>query len=295
MFYTSLSDAERDKLKTERQWLRKGFVPLCPDAGTVMYSNHFCNGQYRYLTAEEVRPATDAELAPYRNAQREKQHARRQRAARQKKLLALCAQQRAVDTAAYEQVVPYRTAVIDVETTGLEFDAEILQVSVLDADSDQCLFDSLVRPYYTTAWPEAMKVNHITPEMVSTAPYFHQILPSLNRVLAECKTVVGYNFIDFDRYYLERFGAVFKGEQVVDVMLMFAAVYGEYCSAHHSFKYKRLSFCADYFGYDWGTDQAHNSLPDCRATAHCYRRIMDDKYQTLYRDHLQMLENGLYE
>lgn len=68
MFYTSLSDAERDKLKTERQWLRKGFVPLCPDAGTVMYSNHFCNGQYRYLTAEEVRPATDAELAPYRNA-----------------------------------------------------------------------------------------------------------------------------------------------------------------------------------------------------------------------------------
>lgn len=58
--------------------------------------------------------------------------------------------------------------VIDTETTGLTDSDELLQISVID-DAGTVLFDSLVRPYFHTEWPEAQKVNGITPEMVAGA------------------------------------------------------------------------------------------------------------------------------
>lgn len=35
----------------------------------------------------------------------------------------------------------------------------------------------------------------------------------------------------------------------------------------------KLTTCANYYGYDWGEDNAHNSLSDCRATLFCYQQI----------------------
>lgn len=51
LYFSLLPDIERSKYKTEKQWFKLGFVPVSQDAGTIMYSNRFCTGKYRYLTS----------------------------------------------------------------------------------------------------------------------------------------------------------------------------------------------------------------------------------------------------
>ena len=70
LYFSLLPDIERSKYRTEKQWLKLGFVPASQDAGTIMYSNRFCTGKYRYLTSEEVRKATDEEMTSYHEEQR---------------------------------------------------------------------------------------------------------------------------------------------------------------------------------------------------------------------------------
>ena len=224
LYFSLLPDTERSKYKTEKQWFKLGFVPLSQDVGTTMYSNRFCTGKYRYLTAEEVRKATDEEMAPYREEQRRKRRTlylqakkEREQAIRYGELLALCDRQRQLDEEKYKGIIPTLTVSIDIETTGLDFDQdEILQVSILDVDTGDVLLDSYVKPYFTEDWPEARRVNHITKEMVCNAPYFYELLPRLNQVLAQVKLIVGYNFTGFDNGFLTRYGASFNDETIVE-------------------------------------------------------------------------------
>lgn len=304
LYFSLLPDIERSKYKTEKQWFKLGFVPASQDAGTIMYSNRFCTGKYRYLTSEEVRKATDEETAPYHEEQRRKRRSRylqakkgREQAIRYGELLALCDRQRQLDEENYRGTIPTLTVSIDIETTGLDFNQdEILQVSILDVDTGEVLLDSHVKPYFTEDWPEARQVNHITKEMVCNAPYFYELLPQLNQVLAQVKTIVGYNFTGFDSEFLTRYGASFNDDTVVeDLSNIFAAIYGEFSPKHGDFKFKSLSTCADYFGYDWGQGAAHNSLADCRATAFCYQRTLEEKYQSLYQENIHKRDCGFFD
>lgn len=304
LYFSLLPDIERAKYRTEKQWLKLGFVPASQDAGTTMYSNRFCTAKYRYLTSEEVRKATDEELAPYREEQRRKRRSRylqakkeREQAIRYGELLSLCDQQRQLDEENYRGTIPTLTVSIDIETTGLDcYQDEIIQISILDVDTGEVLLDSYVRPYFTEDWPEAQRVNHITKEMVCNAPYFYELLPQLNQVLAQVKTIVGYNFAGFDRGFLTRYGASFNDETIVeDLSNIFAAIYGEYSQISQNFRFKNLSFCAAFFGYDWGEEAAHNSLADCRATAFCYKKSLEEKYQELYIDNIYKRDCGFFD
>ena len=145
LYFSLLPDAEKAKYKTEKQWFKLGFVPVSQDAGTIMYSNRFCTGKYRYLTSEEVRKATNEEMTPYHEEQRRKRRSRylqskkeREQAIRYGELLSLCDQQRQLDEENYRGTIPTLTVSIDIETTGLDFNQdEILQVSILDIDTGE--------------------------------------------------------------------------------------------------------------------------------------------------------------
>ena len=105
------------------------------------------------------------------------------------------------------------------------------------------------------------------------------MLPKLNRILAEAKTVIGYNILQFDRAFLVIFGAVFPPDtEFEDIMPLFAEIYGEWSEKHGNYKFQSLSACAEYYGYDWGPDTAHNALADCRATAFCYKKILETNF-----------------
>lgn len=85
-------------------------------------------------------------------------------------------------------------------------------------------------------------------------------------------TVVCYN-AGFDLKFLEADGFTYPDE-VSDVMLDFAEIYGEYDSRHHDYKWQKLVKCAEYYGCP--EFEAHNSLGDAQATAWCWRHVQRD-------------------
>lgn len=182
-----------------------------------------------------------------------------------------------VELPAFE-VTPIKSASItlDTETTGLSPDdgAEILQLSIINQDSE-VLFNEYFKPLFASSWERAMAVNHITPEMVADKPYIYDKLPEIIAILQGTDCVIGYN-THFDLSMLAAVGVKRPKETpVVDVMEDFAPIYGEYNERYGSYKWQKLTVCADYYGYDWGNDTAHDSLADCRATLYCYQKMQE--------------------
>lgn len=172
----------------------------------------------------------------------------------------------------FDSGIEYDEIVIDTETTGLDADTdELLQVSIIDSQGNT-LFNSYIKPLFTENWDEAMAVNHITPEMVANAPNIIEVKQEINKIINSANVIVGYNIL-FDLEFLAAFGIENSKATVIDVMQDFADIYGEWSDKYGCNKCQKLTKCAEYYGYDWGTDIAHDSLADCRATLYCYNKI----------------------
>lgn len=74
-YLTALPEEERKKYKTEKQWMKLGYVPVSKDRGVEMYSNFHRNGIFTYFSSDDVRLATTEERAPYVAEARRKRHA----------------------------------------------------------------------------------------------------------------------------------------------------------------------------------------------------------------------------
>lgn len=181
-------------IKTERQWAFAGYVPVDDEKGERRWSNHFHNGHYRCLHSSEVRPAREGELDFFlehvRKEKRESERTRRKRkkedekkireqwAAREKERAYALAREEYLKKCHAAAGLPVTGDVItadmflqDIETTGLSIEwDELLQISILDAADGSVLLNSYVKPEVAKEWPEAMAINRITPEMISSAP-----------------------------------------------------------------------------------------------------------------------------
>lgn len=175
-----------------------------------------------------------------------------------------------------EAIDPIDLIVIDTETTGLSPACdEILQVSIIDGIGN-VLYDGYIKPVAET-WGEAERVNGITYDMVANAPSAESEMLKIAAFIKAARVIVGYN-TKFDLDFLREYGCQFNSAAIIrDVMSDFAPIYGEWSDSYGSYKYKSLSVCADYYGYDWGDEAAHNSLADCRATLYCYNQMMNRK------------------
>lgn len=166
--------------------------------------------------------------------------------------------------------------ILDTETTGLkpEID-ELLQVSIIDTHG-AVLLDEYIKPDRATEWPEAMRINQITPEMVASAPsirdpYLHA---KIQHILNNADKIIGYNVM-FDVAFLAAAGFdVPNSDELTDVMLDFAEIYGDWREDLGDYKWQKLTTAAAYYGYEWPVG-AHNSLGDCLATLHVYQCIKD--------------------
>ena len=167
--------------------------------------------------------------------------------------------------------------VIDTETTGTEPGFhEILQVSAI-TDEGEVLFDSLFRPH-AKSWVDAMHINNITPEMVRYAPRIERRTEELGNIIGNAKKIVGYN-TSFDLKFLKEKGIVPpKDAEIVDVMNLFAPIYGEMDKKRGRYRWQKLAMAANYYNFDWGSlsIKAHNSLADCFATLHVYKAITEN-------------------
>jgi len=89
--------------------------------------------------------------------------------------------------------------VLDLETTGLDLQAEPVEIGIVD-HSGEVIVNVLVRSIRPPD-RSAMRVHHIDPTALETAPRFVEVFPNLRRALTH-KIVVAYN-AQFDRRVLE--------------------------------------------------------------------------------------------
>ena len=88
---------------------------------------------------------------------------------------------------------------VDTETTGLDpAGDEILSVSVL-GENGETVFNSKCRPLRKTCWPQAQKINGISPSDVKDCPTFAELLPQLQKIF-ENNRIVAYN-MGFDYFH----------------------------------------------------------------------------------------------
>ena len=101
-----------------------------------------------------------------------------------------------------------KVVVFDTETTGTSAYSgdEILSIGICDGMGNP-LFSSLVKPSRHTRWPDAERVNGISPDMVKDAPTLKEIAPQIREHLLGNKLVVGYNVV-FDISFLVEGNAI---------------------------------------------------------------------------------------
>jgi DNA polymerase-3 subunit epsilon len=285
---TKIQVKQDKKLLTERQWKLKHFVKINDKCGKYLWINAYCPSKELYLWDEEVRKMTDEELATYRAEEKEKRVARQkaflqqQKVKKEEELLQLRREitqdiiKNTFTAQNFDSGIEYDEIVIDTETTGLNADTdELLQVSIIDSQGNT-LFNSYIKPLFTENWDGAMAVNHITPEMVANAPNIIEVKQEINKIINSANVIVGYN-TDFDLSFLSAVGIENSKATVIDVMQDFADIYGEWSDKYGCNKWQKLTKCAEYYGYDWENDTAHDSLADCRATLYCYKKMKEQK------------------
>lgn len=273
------------ELLTEKQWEKKHFVKKSNACGKKLWSNQSCQVFVLYLWSDEVRPMNADELAKYRAENRERRNFNAK--------VKLEKELKQVKNEVYRKAVfdvvkktfssvnnnsdkKYKYIVLDTETTGLNSsEDELLQISIID-NQGNTLFDEYIKPLFNKCWDNAMAINGITPDMVSDKHNIIEHKQELIDILNSTDVIVGYN-TQFDLSFLSSVGIENKNAKVVDVMLDFAPIYGEWSENYGCYKWQKLITCANYYNYDWGEDNAHNSLSDCRATLFCYQQLQENK------------------
>lgn len=310
--YTDLPKELQNEVKTERQWAKLGYVPKNRELGKKMYSNWFHNAMFIYFHADDVRPASQEELNSYfteerkRRSEKQKVRNRKRKEEEQKVLEELIQNQdklnsqicyidknyqtlcRMAAMSMFEEkfTAELKTIVWDIETTELNPSTdEILQVSIINADSGETLLNEYFKPFMTNEWNEAERINHITKEMVEEKTFFIEAVGKINAIIQRAKTIIGYN-VFFDVNYLEAYGVQFGSKKYIDVMDIFSVVYGEYSSYYCDYKWQKLVKCAEVLGYEWDGSMAHDSLADCRATLFCYKKLQEPEFMELYENRL---------
>lgn len=164
---------------------------------------------------------------------------------------------------------------LDVETTGLDPNSnEILQVSVINS-KEEVLINEFCKPELKTAWEEATWINGITTEQVKNCKPYKFYKDKIQNLINETDVIVGYN-IYFDLDFLK---CNYDNKKIIDLMNIFAYVYGEWSNYYKSYKWQSLTECASYYDYEF---EAHNSLEDVKATLYCYPRASFDYNFDIY-------------
>ncbi|MGN5124121.1 3'-5' exonuclease [Aeromonas sp. 30P] len=157
--------------------------------------------------------------------------------------------------------------ILDTETTGLDDQAEIIEISIIDQFGG-VVFDSLVKPQKPIP-AEATAIHGITNDMVATAPSWADIHDEVCRIVS-CKPLVIYN-ADYEMRLMAQTAALYGLQPVTAnagvhcAMLAYAEFYGDWNDYKGSYRWQRLTAAAAQQGVV--TDgQAHRALADVMMT-----------------------------
>ena len=150
--------------------------------------------------------------------------------------------------------------VFDLETTGVSpYNDEVIEISAVKARKGKVVeeFSELVNPQRTIPFA-ASRVNNITDDMVSDAPFFDAVLRHFLEFVGE-DVLVGHNIQSFDMKFIyrdcERYFHQLITNDYVDTLILAKRCFPEW-------RHRRLGDLADYYGIS--TQGAHRALADCR-------------------------------
>ena len=159
----------------------------------------------------------------------------------------------------------------DTETTGLSANDEILSLAIVNQDNE-VLFYELFKPLNITRWDEAERIHGISPDDVKDKKSILEFKNEIINIFNDYDCVIGYN-VNYDiMMILNNLNInICNNHNIIDVMKIFAEIYGEWNSYRNSYRWQKLSTCADYYGYEF---KAHNALEDVKATIYCYKQML---------------------
>lgn len=171
--------------------------------------------------------------------------------------------------------------VFDLETTGVSpYNDEVIEISAVKARKGKVVeeFSELVNPKRTIPFA-ASRVNNITDDMVSDAPFFDEVLRHFLEFVGE-DVLVGHNIQSFDMKFIyrdcERYFHQLITNDYVDTLILAKRCFPEW-------RHRRLGDLADYYGIS--TQGAHRALADCRMNQRVFellgKEINTEKKKTL--------------
>lgn len=157
--------------------------------------------------------------------------------------------------------------ILDTETTGLDNQAEIVEISIIDQQG-QVVLDTLVKPLKPIP-ADATAIHGITNDMVATAPSWADIHADVCRIVGS-KPLVIYN-ADYDMRLMAQTAAQYGLQSVVAeagvhcAMLTYAEFHGDWNDYKGSYRWQRLTNAAKQQGVVID-GVAHRALADVKMT-----------------------------
>lgn len=165
------------------------------------------------------------------------------------------------------------SVLIDTETTGVNSEAEICEISIIDRDGNT-LLDTLVKPSKLIP-DDVIAIHGITNEMVANAPTFAELNNTIKSILKD-KDIIVYN-AQYDICLLVQ-AAHYSGVDINDVefyknlapkarcaMLIYSEWYGE-LGNYGSPKWHKLTAACQQQQIDISSITAHRAKADCLMT-----------------------------
>ena len=185
--------------------------------------------------------------------------------------------------------------VLDTETTGIDENAEILQISILN-ERNEVLLNEFVKPLRTKSWDEAERINKISPKQVDNKDNISVFSSKILDLLNNADFIVGYN-TSYDLRLLEQSGINLSKniyDKSIDLMHEFALLQNNRIPFSRQLINSKLIDCAKYYGYSPDKDHSyHDSLEDCRATLACFKANAAE--QIKYQGFIRLDEIGQYD
>ncbi len=161
--------------------------------------------------------------------------------------------------------------ILDVETTGIRKNDEILQLSIIDLRSN-IVFDKYMKPKHVNDWEEAFKIHNISHEMVKNKKHISYYKRDIEKILKKHKLIIGYE-VNSDIAFLKRAGIELKSNIVLDIAYIFSLLFENENIIDRKIRPSLLE-ASKFYNFDFN---AHDALSDCIATLHCFKSILVEK------------------
>lgn len=141
-----------------------------------------------------------------------------------------------------QKVIERRPIYLDTETTGLDKNAEIVEIAIID-DHGDTLYHSLVKPSQPIP-ADATRVHHITNEMVQGSPNWFTLWPEVRGIL-QGRIIVIYN-AEYDIRLMQQSYTRYTGQpykdrfNAFDLLKLYSEFRGEWNPMRRAYKFHSL-------------------------------------------------------